>query len=382
MNYILFDGDRRDALLPFTLTRAVAEIRVGILTIRQKWEHHLKSSVSTITEDYLSEKFPKTETEQNVLINSSFLPNEALVEQILNLTENQAIIQNNRIIAFYTQNTKKKYNFDLYKQREFEHKCLTIDNPWDIFQKNTEAIQTDFKLLTYGRKSQSIPKSVNVIAPENIFIEEGAKLAFVTLNASTGVIYIGKNSEIMENSVIRGPLALGEGAQIKMGAKIYGATTIGNHSKVAGEISNSVVMGYSNKAHNGFLGNSVIGQWCNIGAGTNNSNLKNNYQEIKLWNYSTKNFEKTGLQFCGLMMGDHSKCAINTMFNTGTVVGVSANVFGDGFPSKFIDSFTWGRTNNYQIDRAIETAKIVMNRRKKKLSKEDEKILRYIFENR
>jgi len=382
MNYILFDGDRRDALLPFTLTRAVAEIRVGILTIRQKWEHHLKSSISTITEDYLSEKFPKTETQQNILINSSFLPNEALVEQILNLTENQAIVQNNRIIAFYTQNTKKKYNFDLYKQKEFEHKCLTIDNSWDIFQKNAEAIQADFKLLTYGRKSQSISKSVNSITPENIFIEEGAKLEFVTLNASTGVIYIGKNSEIMENSVIRGPFALGEGAQIKMGTKIYGATTIGNHSKVGGEISNSVVMGYSNKAHNGFLGNSVIGQWCNIGAGTNNSNLKNNYQKIKLWNYSTKNFEKTGLQFCGLMMGDHSKCAINTMFNTGTIVGVSANVFGEGFPSKFIDSFTWGGTNNYQIDKAIETARIVMNRRKEKLTQEDEKILRYIFENR
>jgi len=385
MNYILFDGDRRDALLPFTLMRPVAEIRVGILTIRQKWEHYLKNAISTITEDYLSEKFAKIETEQNILINSSFLPNEALMQQILNLSENQVITQNNRIIAFYTQNIKKKYNFGSYKAIEFPHKCLTIDNTWDIFQKNADAIQTDFKLLTHGRKSQSIPKSVNAIAVENIFIEKGAKLEFVTLNASTGVIYIGRNSEIMENSVIRGPFALGEGAQIKMGTKIYGATTVGNHSKIGGEISNSVLMEYSNKAHDGFLGNSVIGQWCNIGAGTSNSNLKNNYQEIKLWNYSTKNFEKTGLQFCGLMMGDHSKCAINTMFNTGTVVGASANIFGNDFPSKFIPSFTWGGTSklvDYQIDKALETAKIVMNRRNKKFSKEDEKIFRHVFENR
>jgi len=382
MNYILFDGDRRDALLPFTLTRPIAEIRVGILTIRQKWEHYLKKSISTITEDYLSEKFPKTETQQNILINSNFLPNETLVRQILNLTENQIITQNNRIIAFYTENTQEKHNFDLYNSIEFSHKCLTIDNTWDIFKKNAEAIQADFEMLTQGRKSQPIPTSVNAIAPENIFIEKGAKLEFVTLNASTGVIYVGKNSEIMENSVIRGPFVLGEGAQIKMGTKIYGATTIGNHSRVGGEISNSVMMEYSNKAHDGFLGNSVIGQWCNLGAGTNNSNLKNNYQKIKLWSYSTKKFEKTELQFCGLMMGDHSKCAINTMFNTGTVVGVSANVFGDGFPSKFIDSFIWGKTNDYQIDKAIETARIVMNRRNKKFTEEDEKIFKYILENR
>jgi len=385
MNYILFDGDRRNALLPFTLTRPVAEIRVGILTIRQKWEYCLKSSISTITEDYLAGKFSKVETQQNILINSSFLPNEALIEQILNITENQVITQNNRIVAFYTENITHTHKFDLYKSIEFPYKCLTIDNIWDIFQKNADAIQTDFELLTRGRKSQPIPKSINVITPENIFIEEGAKMEYVTINASTGVVYIGKNSEIMENSVIRGPFALGEQAQIKMGTKIYGATTIGDQSRIGGEVSNSVIMGYSNKAHNGFLGNSVIGQWCNLGAGTNNSNLKNNYQEVKLWNYSTKNFEKTGLQFCGLMMGDHSKCAINTKFNTGTVVGVSANIFGNDFPSKFIPSFSWcgaSKIMDYQIDKAIETARMVVNRRNKKLTEEDEKIFRYIFENR
>lgn len=383
MNYILFDGNRRNALLPFTYTKPVADLRIGILTIREKWEHYLGSTTTTITEDYLSVKFPMVEAEQNILINSSFLPNEELVELILSLEENQAIVKDDEIIAFYTKDTQEEVDFDSYDLIDFEYECLTVENTWDIFSKNDKAIREDFELLTKDRKSQSIPKSVNVIAPENIFIEEGAKLEFVTLNALTGVIYIGKNSEIMEGSVIRGPFALCEEAQVKLASKIYGATTVGPHCRVGGEVNNSVLMAYSNKGHDGFLGNSVLGEWCNIGADSNNSNLKNNYEEVKLWSYETEKFEKTGLQFCGLMMGDHSKCGINTMFNTGTVVGISANIFGSGFPRNFVPSFAWGGASgftNYLTSKALQTAKIVMGRRHIELTEHDVKIMEHIFE--
>lgn len=383
MNYILFDGNRRNALLPFTYTKPVADLRIGILTIREKWEHYLGSTTTTITEDYLSDKFPMVEAEENILINSSFLPSQELTELVMNLKENQAIIKNEEVIAFYTKDTQEEVDFDSYELIDFEYECLTVENTWDIFAKNDKAIRADFEIVTQDRKSQPIPKSVNVIAPENIFIEKGAKLEFVTLNASTGVIYIGKNSEIMEGSVIRGPFALCEEAQVKLATKIYGATTVGPHCRAGGEINNSVLMGYSNKGHDGFLGNSVLGEWCNIGADSNNSNLKNNYEEVKLWSYETEKFEKTGLQFCGLMMGDHSKCGINTMFNTGTVVGVSANIFGSGFPRNFVPSFAWGGASgftNYLTSKALQTAKIVMSRRGVELTEHDVKIMEHIFE--
>jgi UDP-N-acetylglucosamine diphosphorylase/glucosamine-1-phosphate N-acetyltransferase len=383
MNYILFDGHRRNALLPFTYTKPVADLRIGILTIREKWEHFLGSTTTTITEDYLSEKYPMVEADQNVLINSSFLPTEKLIDLIKELKENEAILIGDEVVAFHTKDNQEEVDFEQYEFIEFEDDYITIENTWDIFAKNDKAIQADFELLTKDRKSQPIPKSVNVIAPENIFIEEGAKLEFVTLNASTGVIYIGKNTEIMEGSVIRGPFALGEEAQVKLATKIYGATTVGPHCRVGGEVNNSVLMGYSNKGHDGFLGNSVLGEWCNIGADSNNSNLKNNYEEVKLWSYESERFERTGLQFCGLMMGDHSKCGINTMFNTGTVVGVSSNIFGSGFPRNFVPSFSWGGASGfstYLTSKAFETARIVMSRRHIELTDMDKKILEHVFE--
>lgn len=383
MNYILFDGHRRNALLPFTYTKPVADLRIGILTIREKWEHFLGSTTTTITEDYLSEKYPMVEADQNVLINSSFLPTEKLIDLIKELKENEAILIGDEVVAFHTKDNQEEVDFEQYEFIEFEDDYITIENTWDIFAKNDKAIQADFELLTKDRKSQPIPKSVNVIAPENIFIEEGAKLEFVTLNASTGVIYIGKNAEIMEGSVIRGPFALGEEAQVKLATKIYGATTVGPHCRVGGEVNNSVLMGYSNKGHDGFLGNSVLGEWCNIGADSNNSNLKNNYEEVKLWSYESERFERTGLQFCGLMMGDHSKCGINTMFNTGTVVGVSANIFGSGFPRNFVPSFSWGGASGfstYLTNKAFETARIVMSRRHIELTDMDKEILEHVFE--
>lgn len=382
MNYILFDGPHRDNLLPFTYTRPVAEIRIGILTIREKWESYLGCTITSVTEDYLSEKFPMVEFEDNVMINASYLPNYEIVELIKGLSENQAIFKDEDVIAFYTTNTQEEVDFSTYEPIEFQEELIKIEHTWDIFSKNGEALRDDFELLTKGRKSQSIPPSVNVLKGEDIFIEEGAKLNFVTLNSNDGPIYIGKNTEIMEGAMIRGPFALCEGSKVKLGAKIYGATTVGPNSTVGGEVKNSVLFGYSNKGHDGFLGDSVLGEWCNIGADTNTSNLKNNYAEVRLWNYETEGFAKIGIQFCGLMMGDHSKCGINTMFNTGTVVGVSANIFGSGFPRNFISSFSWGGNagfSTYLTKKAFEVAKIVMARRNIEFTDQDTAILEHVF---
>lgn len=383
MNYILFDGTVRDALLPFTFTRPVADIRIGILTIREKWEKYLGSTTTTITEEYLSDKYPMVELDENVLINASFLPNPVLAELVSDLQPNQAIFKDQEVIAFYTQDTQDEVDFDSYEIIEYTEDCLFIANTWDIFSKNDAAIREDFDLITDGRKSQSIPSTVNTIGSENIFIEEGAVLNFVTLNASLGPIYIGKDSEIMEGSVIRGPFVLCESGRVKLATKVYGATTVGPHAVIGGEVNNSVIFGYSNKGHDGFLGNSVLGEWCNIGADSNNSNLKNNYEEVKLWSYETERFAKTGLQFCGLMMGDHSKCGINTMFNTGTVVGVSANIFGSGFPRNFVPSFSWGGASGFETyltKKAFEVAKVVMKRRQVEFSEQDQAILEHVFE--
>lgn len=383
MNYILFDGPVRNQLLPFTYTRPVADIRVGILTIREKWEQYLKTTTTTVTEDYLSDKYPMVEMEENIMLNASYLPNPELIELIIGLEKKQAIFKDEDVIAFFTTEAEEDIDFDKFEAIEFDNDILKIEHTWDIFSKNGEAIQQDFDLLTNDRTSQPIPSSNNVIAPENIFIEEGAKLEFTTLNASSGPIYIGKNAEIMEGSIIRGPLALCDNATIKLGAKIYGPTTIGPFSKVGGEVNNSVLFGYSNKGHDGFLGNSVLGEWCNLGADTNNSNLKNNYAEVRLWDYDTERFARTGLQFCGLMMGDHSKCGINTMFNTGTVVGVNANIFGSGFPRNFVPSYSWGGASGfstYLTKKAFEVAEVVMSRRNIEFTLQDKAILEHVFE--
>ena len=383
MNYILFDGPSRNNLLPFTYTRPVADIRVGILTIREKWETYLGFTTTTVTEDYLSDKYPMVELEENVMINASYLPNAELTAIIKGLTKNQAVFVGEHVIAFFTTEDQEEVDFDDYEVIEYSGDCLNIEHTWDIFSKNESAILEDYALLTKDRKSQPIPTSNNVIAPENIFIEEGAKVEFATLNASEGYIYVGKDAEIMEGSLVRGPLAVCEKAVLKLGTRIYGATTIGPDCKVGGEIKNSVFFENSNKGHEGYLGNAVIGEWCNIGADTNNSNLKNNYAEVRMWDYETEGFARTGLQFCGLMMGDHSKCGINTMFNTGTVIGVSANIFGSGFPRNFIPSFSWGGNSGfttYLTKKAFEVAKVVMSRRNIEFTEQDAVIFEHIFE--
>jgi len=382
MNYILFDGAARNQLLPFTFTRPVADIRIGILTIREKWERILETTTSTVTEDYLSRKWPMVEMAENIMINASFLPTPEFLSQIENLKPNQAIFHEEDIVAFFSFEDQE-VDFSAFTQLELEGDAFQIAHTWDIFSKNGDALLADFELLTKNRKSQSIPGSNNVIGRENIFIEVGAIVEFATLNASAGPIYIGSDAEIMEGCLIRGPFALCENSSLKMGTRIYGPTTVGPFSRVGGEVNNSVIFGYSNKGHDGFLGNSVLGEWCNIGADTNNSNLKNNYAEVRLWDYETEGFARTGLQFCGLMMGDHSKSGINTMFNTGTVVGVSSNIFGAGFLRNFIPSFSWGGTNGmttYKTVKAFEVAEIAMNRREIEFLEEDRAILEHIFE--
>lgn len=386
MNYILFDDKCRINLLPLTFTRPVAEIRIGILSIKEKWDRLLKTDCSYLTEDYLSDKYPLIKAKENILINGSVLPDSALIKQILLLKNNEALLCNDILIAVHLDE-KKVSTFNQseiagFKQKNSKLDFMKIEFPWDIFSKNGEALISDFKLITKGRKSQAISKTNRVLG-QDIFIEKGAKVECAILNTTTGPIYIGKEAEVMEGSIIRGPFSLGDHSALKLGAKIYGPTTVGPYSKVGGEVNNSVIFGYSNKGHDGFLGNSVLGEWCNIGADSNNSNLKNNYEKVRLWNYEKESFVNTGLQFCGLIMGDHSKCGINTMFNTGTVVGVSSNIFGDGFPRNFIPSFSWGGAKgfiDYKLSKAIETAERVYERREMIFDEMDKKIFEHIFE--
>ena len=372
MNFILVDDHNRQQLLPFTFTRPVAEIRIGILSIREKWKKMLGCNLSWLTVDYLSKKYPVqiSKESDNVLINASVLPNMTLIAAVKSLKPLEALESNGVVLAINCgKDIEKSKNLllnEMHNRIVFDADFLQVKHVWEIFSKNAEALKNDFELLTAGRKSAAISNTNRCIQAENIFLEEGAKVECAVLNASEGPIYIGKDAEVMEGTLIRGPFALCEHSATKMGAKIYGATTIGPHCKIGGEVSNSVIFGFSNKAHDGFLGNSVIGEWCNLGADTNNSNLKNNYSKVQLYNYASQSFIDTGLQFCGLMMGDHSKCGINTMFNTGTVIGVSANVFGAGFPDKYIPSFTWGGVDSndtFQLSKAIELAARVFQRR-------------------
>ncbi len=385
MNYILFDDYSRENLLPFTYTKPVGEIRFGILTIKEKWEKALDTHTSFYTQDYLNKKFPLIIGNENVFINGKICPNDALIYLISKLEINTGIKCENDLIAYKTSDINTfETNLVSPNIKEVTVSYTSINQVWDIFSKNGLAIKHDFEILTKNKTSQPLSSTNTLIGNKaDLFIEEGAKIEATILNTTTGPIYIGKDAEVMEGSAIRGPFALGEHSALKLNTKIYGATTIGPHCKVGGEVNNSVIFGFSNKAHDGFLGNAVIGEWCNLGADTNNSNLKNNYGNVKVYNYAQHKMVDSGLQFCGLMMGDHSKCGINTMFNTGTVVGVGANIFGGGFPPTHIPSFSWGGAESmetYKIDKMIETARIVYERRALKLSDEEIKILRAIFQ--
>jgi len=376
MNVILFDSNRSN-FYPLSYTRPISEFRIGILTIKEKWTHYYKN-ISTKTEDYLVSKYPIRKQKENLWIDASVLPSKELKTELDSLRNGEVLESNGKIIAFKNLN----YSFKNLNKINTSILVNSIENIWDIFSDNGREIEADFKLLTKARKSQKI-SDTNTVIGKHIFIEKGAKVSCSILNAENGPIYIGKNAEIMEGAIIRGPFVMGENAVLKMGSKIYGPTTLGPHCKVGGEVNNSVFFGYSSKAHDGFLGNSVIGEWCNLGADTNNSNLKNNYAEVKLWNYEMERFKNTGLQFCGLIMGDHSKCGINTMFNTGTVIGVSANLFGSGFPRNFVPSFSWGGASGFQVyklPKVFEVASKVFERRKLDFDENEQNILSEVYD--
>lgn len=384
MNYILFDDQKvRKELLPLTFTRPVAEIRFGISTMREKWERILGIKTSSLTEEHLLKKFPVVKGNHNILINSSVCPSEKLLAQIKALDNNQALVGEEKVIAMNLNgdNLDAMDTSDTIEVK-LDSETTCINNVWDLFSKLDITINKDFNCITEGRISQPISKSNHIIGDNPIFIEEGAVVECAFLNTTNGPIYIGKDAEVMEGAIIRGPFALGEHSVVRAGAKIYGPTSIGPHSKVGGEISNSLINGFSNKAHDGFLGNSVIGEWCNLGAGTNTSNLKNTYDTVRIWSHHQETFINTGLQFCGLIMGDHSKTSINTMLNTGTVVGVSVNLFGSGFPRQFVNSFSWGGFNGlkkYNLKKALEVAEIVYARRNMKLDSVEKDILRNVY---
>jgi len=367
----LFDDEMREDLFPLSLSRSCADFRWGILTIREKWEKVLNSAVHIKTVDYLQPLYGNAT--HPVEVNSRLLPNNDFIKQLSNLCAGDAIYKGEVLLARNGTNESKRV--------EYTGEVVLLSNLWDIFQFNAREIESDFQILTSGRSSQKLSSTNQVFGKHPVFLEEGAKVECAIFNTTDGPIYLAKDSEVMEGAMIRGPFALGEHSQVKMGARIYSGSSFGPHCKVGGEVSNSVIFGYSNKGHEGFLGNSVLGEWCNLGADTNNSNLKNNYDEVRLWNYRKKSFVKTGLQFCGLIMGDHSKSGINTMFNTGTVVGFSSNIFGAGFPRNFIPSFSWGGAAGielYTLPKALQTAQRVMARRGVELTEVHKNIFKVI----
>lgn len=368
-------------MLPLSYTRPVAEMRVGILKIHEKWSRILgSSSVSFQTQGYLSALFEQP-SQRSLFIKGGLLPAKSLIDAIDKLKEDQVLVCEDQLIAGYF---KAGATIEIGSKKPITiSEVVEVAYPWDIFRLNGTEIRKDFELLTKDRPTQPIKDGHTRTYGQDIFVEEGATIKAAILNAENGPIYVGRGAEIQEGSLIRGPFALCDHSVVNMGAKIKGDSTIGPYSKVGGEVSNSVIQGYSNKGHEGFLGNSVIGEWCNLGADTNNSNLKNNYANVKMWDFRSQRFKDTGLQFCGLIMGDHSKCGINTMFNTGTTVGVSANIFGEGFPRTIIPSFAWGGASGfstYQTRKAFETAELVMQRRKKDLSEKEKAMLSHIFE--
>ena len=392
MNIAFFDDDHRDQFLPLVYTRPVSELRLGIVTIREKWEKRLQASNSKwLTADYLSKKYPAPTEGDYLYINGRCLPNEATLEAISSLEKGEAITQGDFLIAaFFGDNEVAKINtgkdieaLDL-EILAFEGEVSQVRNLTDLFKMNASELKLDFELLTQGRNSQPLHESNTIIGDKSqIFLEEGAEIVASIINVTDGPVYLSKNALISEGCMVKAGLALGQSAQLKMGTKIYGASTFGPHCKVGGEVNNSILMGYSNKGHDGFLGNSIIGEWCNLGADTNTSNLKNNYGEVSIWSYTEQKMVPTGGQFCGLIMADHGKSGINTMFNTGTVAGVSANIFGGGFPPKMIPSFSWGGEaglTEFRIEKAFEVAERMMSRRGIQFDQTEQDIMTAVFQ--
>ncbi len=382
MNIVLFDGPERDHLLPFTFIRPVAKLRIGIDCLQDKWEAFLGCKCSLSTQAYLQEKFPFDRATENLFVNPAYIPTQALADKVNNLQLNEALVVEGNIVACLIKGGQLPEDITTLVCIALDMPLLHIKTAADLFLHNAAVLSADFDRITAGRKSAPISSSNQLIASENIFLEEGAKVECAILNASAGPIYIAKNAEVMEGSMLRGSIALGENAVVKMGAKIYGGTTLGPYVKAGGELNNVLILGYSNKGHDGFLGNAVVGEWCNIGAASDASNLKNNYGKLRVWNYATENFAKTDLQFCGLLMGDFSRCSIHSTFNTATVVGICANLFGSGFPRTFLPSFSYGGAQGlktYAIEKAMEANAAMMKRRGLALTETDRSILAHVF---
>jgi UDP-N-acetylglucosamine diphosphorylase/glucosamine-1-phosphate N-acetyltransferase len=391
MNIILFDTPQaKKTLRPFSYTRALAKIRVGIVTIEEKWKYYLQGSYSFLTDTHLRHKFPCVGASENLCINSTICPDKVLAEAIKKLENNEKLVKGGALIAArcdgeQLQNFKEdEFDAPRLKNITFEGPVTQINNNWDIFLLNEQELIKDFQWICKGRTTQRVQDRHTITYNEaSIFIEKGVSTKAAILNAESGPIYIGSNVAIQEGAVIRGPAAICEAVQVMAGARIGNATTLGPYAKVGGEISNSVILGYSNKAHDGFLGNSVIGEWCNLGAGTNTANLRNDYGKVRIWGEREEEFATADVQFCGFFMGDHSKCAVNTIFNAGTMVGVSSNLFGAGYCERFVPSFTWGtastRIQTYVLDKALEAAERIMTRRQVHLTEQDKKILAHVF---
>ncbi|WP_185855983.1 putative sugar nucleotidyl transferase [Blattabacterium cuenoti] len=397
--FILYDGIEWENLFPITFTRPVSEIRLGIFTLRERWEKYMGGKAVILTQPYLSKKYSFGISRNNVfrnilLINSSFIPNEELIQILFKLKENEAIVCNNKIVAFresyFSYSDASEASLIIKKKKKYKkvyplNKIVYIQYPWDLFIHNEIVLKQDFFSFFKKKKSCSILGNNQILLKEKIFLEEEIVAENIVLNANTGPIYLGKGVQIMEGSMIRGPVAICQKATLNMGTKVYGSTTIGPFCKVGGEIRNSILFSYSNKAHDGFLGNTILGEWCNLGAGTNISNLRNDYSKVTVWNYKKKDFYPIDVQFFGMIMGDHSKSAINTPFNTATIVGVNANIFGYGFPPRYISSFSFGGIQNKKLilfRKVCETAEIMMKRRNVHFSFLDKEILEYLYINR
>lgn len=372
MKIVLSDNGLHKRFAPLTLTRPVGDLRMGILTNTERWKLLADAEIYYDTEAYLQRKFAISQY-CDITINASLIPSKEIAEMILALPENG-------VLKFDGIELAKKGTASEEIEWKGE-KPLIISQRWHLYQFNDIALKNDFKILTENRVSQPLSDTNTVIGDvSQIFLEEGAVVEASILNTQSGPIYVGKDAEIMEGCIVRGGLALGEHSALKLGTKIYGAVTLGPHCKVGGEVNNAIFQSYSNKGHDGFLGNALIGEWCNLGADTNTSNLKNNYANVSTYSYETESEVKTDVQFMGVCMGDHSKCGINTMFNTATVVGVSCNVFGAEFPNKYIPSFSWGGQNPvpFKFEKAVEYANNMMNRRGMELTAAEVEILRVI----
>lgn len=385
MKFTLIDfPDTWTNLLPITFTRPISEIRVGIDTISEKWKSYFNCKPAYITEAYLQHKYLAPVTEDQYFINSAFLPDNILFQAVISLDTDCALIYHNVVLA-YRGHEWKSFDVSEYNYKEvYDHDVNSITKRWHIFQLNGAEIRKDFERITKNRQSCDLDDPhTKVYGRHNLFLEEGASIRASIINAENGPVYLGKNATINEGAIIKGPFAMGHDSAVSMGAKFRGDSTLGPFCKVGGEVSNSVFFGYSNKSHDGFVGNAVIGEWCNLGADSNCSNLKNNYKPVKVWNYAINAMEQTDLQFCGLVMADHAKCGINTMFNTATVAGVGANIFGTGFPRTLIPSFSWGGAagfTTFRLDKMLETAALVMGRRKIELTEIDKEILEEVYQ--